>query len=285
MAKPRGTGSGNRPRNPAPTDDDDDDDTGGSGGFTDEQRTELGQLVNAAVSGQLQRKLGNAIKSTLDESLAPIRQMLEQRNGGARGDDDDGGDDDDDEQPAPKGKRGKGGKPAAAARDPEKENMQKRLAAIEEERKQEREQSRNRERDSMLRERLEAAGVDKNRIRGAIAVLKEQTKYDDKAGEWFYKAKRDGFEEDLDLDAGVSEWADTDEGKSYLAPPTGAAQPRGGSGSRPNTQGSGGRAGGVIGGGRPAVDPKAAKAQAKQDAVKTLNDAVGGLMGGAVNLG
>lgn len=284
MAKAKG-GNGNRQQRqqPAGDDDDDDGDGGAVAGFTDEQRTELGQLVNAAVSGQLQRKLPNAIKSTLDESLAPIKQMLEQRNGNARPSGDDDGDDGDDEDlPPAKGKRAKGAAPAR--RDPETENMRKRLAQIEEERKLEREQGRNRERDAQLKEQLTAAGVEPNRIRGAIAVLKESTKYDDKTGEWFYKAKRDGFDEDLDISAGVQEWAGTDEGKAYLAPPAGA-QPRQGSGSRPNVQGSGGRAGGVIGGGRPIADPKQAKAAAKQDAMKSLTDAVGGLMGGTIPLG
>lgn len=286
MAKVKGAGSGNRQR--AAADDDDDDDGGGVAGFTDEQRTELGQLVNAAVSGQLQRKLGNAIKSTLDESLAPIREMLEGRNGNtgnrqrAAADDDDQ-DDDDDEPPVTKGKRGT--KAKAAAPDPETANMRKRLATLEEERKLEREQARNGKRDALLREHLEAAGVDKNRIRGAVAVLRDNMKHDDKTGDWFYKAKRDGFEEDLDVADGVSEWAGTDEGKSYIAPPAGAQQARGGSGSRIGAQGNGGRTGGVINGGRAAVDPKQAKAAAKQEAMKTLTDAVGGLMGGAVPLG
>lgn len=282
MAKPRGAGNGQRQQRQTPPDDDDDD-TDTPAGFTDEQRSELGQLVNAAVSGQLQRKLPNAIKASLDEGLAPIMAKLNEGSGrrGAPADDDDGDDDDTDDVVPAKGKRGKGGKPA---RDPETENMRKRLAQIEEERKAEREQSRSRERDTMLREHLEAAGVDKNRIRGAVAVLRESMKYDEKAGEWSYKAKRDGFDEDIDVETGVGEWAATDEGKSYLAPPQGAQQ-RGGSGTRVGTQGSGGRAGGVIGGGRPAVDPKAAKAQGKQDAVKALNDAVGGLMGGAIPLG
>lgn len=273
-------------RGQRPTDDDgDDDDTGGAGSsWSDEQRTELGQLVNAAVSGQLQRKLGNAIKATLDESLAPIMQKLNERGGRRPADDDDGepGDDDDQDIAPTKGKRGKG--QARPAADPERDRMAKRLAAIEEERKTEREQARNGKRDALLREHLEAAGVDKNRIRGAVAVLRENMKHDDKTGEWFYKAKRDGFEEDLDVEAGVGEWAGTDEGKSYLAPPTGAQQ-RGGSGTRIGAQGSGGRVGGAIGGGRPATDPKAAKVQAKQEAMKTLTDAVGGLMGSAIPLG
>lgn len=284
MAKPRGAGSGNRQR--AAADDDDDNDEGGGaiGALSDEARTEIGQLVNAAVSSQLQRKLPNAIKASLDEGLAPIMAKLNEGGGSRRraADDDQEDPDDDLEEQPTKGKRGKGQR--AAARDPETENMRKRLATLEEERKTEREQTRNRDRDTVLREQLTAAGVEPNRMRGAIAVLRESMKYDDKVGEWAYKAKRDGFEEDLDVETGVNEWAGTDEGKSYLAPPA-TTQQRGGSGTRVGTTGSGGRTGGVIGGGRPATDPKQAKAQGKADAVKSLNDAVGSLMGGTIPLG
>lgn len=267
--------------------DDDDDDTGGE--LTDGMRTEITNLVNAAVSGQLSRKLPNAITSALETGLAPLREQMENiargtsRNSG--GDDDD---DDDDQQQQQRGKNK--GKQRAAAKDPETEGMKKRLAQLEEERKQEREQARNRERDTMLREQLEAAGVDKNRIRGAVAVLRDNMKYDDKAGEWVYKAKRDGgYEDDLDVNTGVSEWAATDEGKSYLAPPsnTGGGQQRGGSGVG-RTVGAGATgagAGRVQNGGRPAADPKAAKAQAKQEALKNLTTAIDSLGGGGIPLG
>lgn len=282
MAKQKG-----KQGNPPPDDDDDED--GGGGTLSDSMRTEITNLVNAAVSGQLSRKLPNAITAAVEGAIAPLRESL--ANGGARrrsdDDDEDAGDDDDEDAPPQRGKNKGKNAGAARAKDPEFDRMQKRLNQLETERKQEREQARNRERDTLLREQLEAAGVDKNRIRGAVAVLRDSMKYDDKTGEWSYKAKRDGFDEDVDIAAGVGEWASTDEGKSYLAPPNSGGQPRGGSGMRPNG-GAGGTGAGaprLANGGRPAQDPKAAKQAAKQDAMKALAGAVNELGGGTVNLG
>ncbi|HUS27599.1 MAG TPA: hypothetical protein VMZ53_03800 [Kofleriaceae bacterium] len=265
--------------NQAPQDDEDDD-AGSGGGLTDEARTEINTLVHAAINAQFSRKLPAAISSAMETVIAPLREQLANSNRGraAEGDDDEG-DDDQDQQPAARKK----GKQPAARKDPEVENMRKQLAKLTEEREQERTQARNRERDTMLREQLEAAGVDKNRVRGAIAVLRDSMKYDDKAGEWIYSSKRDGYEEPLDVSTGVSEWAATDEGKSYLAPPSNAGQPRGGSGMRPGAPNGG--APRVQNGGRPAQDPKAAKAQAKVDAVKSLSTAIDSLAGGVIPLG
>lgn len=267
--------------------DDDDDDEGGSGGLSDEARTEINGLVHAAINAQFSRKLPAAITAAMETGLGPIREQLTALGSrGRRGSDDGVDEDDDDQDQQPRNKGGKG-KPAAQARgkDPELEAMRKRMAVLEDERKQERETARNRERDTLLREQLEAAGVDKNRIRGAVAVLRDSMKYDDKAGEWIYSAKRDGYEDPIDVSAGVSEWAGTDEGKSYLAPPSNSGQPRGGSGVRPTGGAGGGNAPRLQNGGRPVADPKQAKAAAKQEAVKNLSVAIDSLGGAAIPLG
>lgn len=290
--KKRGTGTGNRQQP-----DDEDDDEGGGGAISDEMRGELTSLVNAAVSGQLNRKLPNAIKNAVDAGLAPVLEQL--RTGGKRSaaaDDDDNADDDDqdlEEQPRG-GKRGAAGgrQPAvhrrAGGKDPETQAMAKRLAAIEEERKVEREQARNRDRDGLLREQLTAAGVEPNRLRGAVAVLRDYMKYDEKAAEWGYVAKRDGYDEDLDVGAGVKEWASTDEGKSYLAPPSkggagngGQQRANGGTGTRVQ---QGGRTG-VVNGGKPIADPKAQKAERRAEAVNNLSNAIGELGGATIGIG
>ena len=122
-----------------------------------------------------------------------------------------------------------------------------------------------------------------DRMRGAIAVLRESTRYDEKTGEWSYRTKRDGVDEDLDLEGGVADFIESDEGKSYLAPAQQQQQPRGGSGHRP-VGGNGGQPR-VQNGGRPTADPKAAKAQAKQAAMGDLSKAIDSLAGGNVNLG
>jgi hypothetical protein len=269
MAKKRG-------QQPNPDPDDDDESTGE---LSDAARTEITNLVNAAVSGQLQRKLPKAIGDAIAGPMGDLRTLIESNATGARRRTDEDPEDDDEDPPEPKRK----GKRAAAAQpDPEKENMRKRLDTLEAERRTEREQTRNRDRDGQLREHLTKLGVDPNRIRGAIAVLRETTKHDEKTGEWSYVAKRDGFDEEIDLAAGVGEWSKTDEGKSYIAPAQGQ-QPRGGSGMRPGGTpvigASGGRAGAGNG------DPKAAKQAAKQEAMKSLTGAIDSLAGGAIPLG
>lgn len=264
--------------NPTPPDDEDEDP---ADDLSESQVARITDIVNAAVSGQLSRKLGRAISDAVETAVTPLREQLEAR-GSRRRDDDPGDDDDDDQQQQQQPVRGKN-KGGGKQKDPELESMRKRMSQLEEERKKEREESRNGKRDTLLREQLEAAGVDKNRIRGATAVLRESMKYDEKAGEWVFNAKRDGYDEPLDVGAGVSEWAATDEGKSYLAPPSnGNQQPRGGSGVRPA---GGGGAPRLQNGGRPAADPKAAKVQAKQDALKNLTTAIDSLGGGAIPLG
>lgn len=280
MAKKK-PANGNNGNNGGQDDPDDDDD---AGGLTDGMRTEITNLVNAAVSGQLSRKLPNAITGALEAGLKPLQDQIASLGGSRRGSDDDDPNDDDDDQQQQRGKKGKQGQ-QPRSKDPEVVAMQKRMAQIEAERKQERETARNRERDTLLREQLEAAGVDKNRIRGAVAVLRDSMKYDDKAGEWTYSAKREGFEDVLDVSAGVGEWAATDEGKSYLAPPSNGQgqQQRSGSGVRPTNPGGG--APRLQNGGRPAVDPKAAKQQAKAAAIEDLSKAIGSLGGGTIPLG
>lgn len=264
--------------NPIPPDDDDDD---GGDELTEGQVSRITDIVNAAVSGQLSRKMGRAITDAVEGAVAPLRELIEKRATGDDGGDGDGGDDG---QQQPQRGKGKGAGNARPTKDPEFEAMQKRVAAMEAERKKEREESRNGKRDSMLREQLEAAGVDKNRIRGAVAVLRDSMKYDEKANEWVYKAKREGYEEDVDLEVGVTEWAGTDEGKSYLAPPQpSGGPPRGGSGVRP--AGGAGGAPRLTNGGRPAQDPKAAKVAAKQAAVQNLSQAIGELGGATIPIG
>lgn len=280
MPKPKNKPGQNNNGQQDPNGDDEDD----GGELTDGQRTEITNLVNAAVNGLISRKLPTMITSAMDAALTPMREQLDSI-GSRRGrqDDDEGGDDDDNGDQ--RGKRGGKQQQQPRGKDPEVVAMQKRMAQMEAERKQERETARNRERDTILREQLEAAGVDKNRIRGAIAVLRESMKYDEKAGEWSYTAKRDYGDEDVDVAAGVADWASTDEGKSYLAPPSGAQQQqqRAGSGHRPAAPGGG--APRLQNGGRPAPDPKAAKAQAKVAAVQTLSSAIDSLGGGNIPLG
>lgn len=289
MAKQRKQGSGNggssnngRGQNNDDNDDDGDGDEPGDDGFTDAQRESLGRIVNAAVSGQLGRKLRSSISSAVAEAMQAARAEQDQGGGRRRTRDDDDTDDDegDDDQP-PQQQRGKS-KGKSSARDAEIEGMKRRVAQMEAERKAEREQAIARERDATLREHLTRIGVEPNRMRGALAVVGGMIKRDDKTGSFSYTAKRDGYDEDLDLDIGIKEWAGTDEGKSYLAP-QGNGQQRQGSGMPRLGSGGGARPNG--GGTAPNKDKNAAKAEAKQQAMQTLTQSIQELGGATINVG
>lgn len=252
-------------RRPRPTQDDDNEDPPLT-------RDAVGELVNEAVNkalgAQLGRKLDTVIGKAIETALAA--------RGAKSGEQGDG------EQPeAEKPKPAAAGQPPAQPKslreDPEYLKLKGEVDKMREERVKERQQLRERERDSSIREALEAAGVDKNRLRGAIAVVREGMTYDEKAQTWVGKINRDGVEDEADIAGVVGHWTATEEGKSYVSPPTGqrGQQQRTGSGVRPQPAG--------VGATRPtaAVDPKAAKMQRKQEAVEALSGAVAAMVGGA----
>ncbi len=249
---------------------DDDDDTAET--FSDRQREEMGKIMNAAIGAQLGRKLDAKIADSLTGAMSPILERLEKLSGAG--------------VPAKTGDEGKEKAAAGAgAPDPEKAELRsrldasdKRFAALEAERKQERDQTRAAKRDQTLREELTKIGIDPNRMRGAIAVIRDAVKIDDKTGELFYKAQRDGYEEDLDVSKGVAEWAASDEGKAYKAAPQQQTRQRTGVVN-------------VIGGGekreggsttKQATEARAQqKADGKAAALDKLSGAVSALIGGA----
>lgn len=292
MARPR---SGQRQQQT-----DDDDDT--AAGLSDDQRSEIIDLVNAAVGSHIKRKLPQIVSGALEKPLGEIRALIENGAGrqARRDDDDQEPDPDEPEEPtARRTTRDRGAIPTRqAARDrredpptsrrggdPEVAKLQAKMARMEQEREAERTAARNSERDGMLREMLGAVGVDKNRIRGAVAVLRDSMRYDDKSREWAFVAKRDGLDEDLDPDVGIKEWAATDEGKSYLAPP-GAGSASAGAAGVQRRSGAGTRVtGGARGSTAPVADAKTAKTQQVAQAQQTLATAIDALSGGIVPLG
>jgi hypothetical protein len=303
MAAQRRTGTGNGRQ----AEDDDE-----PAGLTESARDEILELVNAAVGSQLKRKLPGTIRDALQQPLSEIRSMLESGGGGGRRrereaePDEDLPDDELDEQP----RRGRAQvtqrQPARerrdraddrqdqrdrGGRDPELVRLQKAMAKMEQEREAERRAARDSERDGMLREHLTSIGVDKNRLRGAVAVLRDSLRYDDKAREWAWISKRDGVDEELDPDVGIREWAATDEGKSYLAPPgAGHGGSQGANAGAPGVtrrSGAGTRVGGQQRAGTtaPSADAKTAKAQQVASAQQQLATAIDSLSGGMVPLG
>ena len=248
-----------------PPDDTDDDD---AEPFTARQLETMTNTINAAVSSQINRK----IKPITDQLgvLPSIQETLEKLAAGTGA----GG--------------GTGQQPAAGQQQPAAPKIEehpefiaqrKRLDAIAAERETERSRARAADRDARLTAIASTAGVDKNRLRGAVALLREGVVFD-KDGNPTMKAKRNGYEEDVDLETGAKEFFGTDEGKAYLAPTSPA--PRGGSGSSARTS----AAGVVRGQGGAGQSNAAAKGQSdakverKAAAADALMGAVGELIGG-----
>lgn len=235
-------------------------------------RDAVGELVNEAVNkalgAQLGRKLDTVIGKAIETALAA--------RGGKGAPAGEGEEQPETEKPKPRAAAGAEAQPKSLREDPEYLKLKGEVDKMREERVKERQMLRERERDSTIREQLEAAGVEKNRLRGAIAVVREGLTYDEKAQTWVGKINRDGIEDEADIAGVVGHWTATDEGKSYVAPPANQRQPqRTGSGVRPQPAGMG-----VT---RPtaAVDPKAAKVQRQQQAVNDLEAAVAAMVGGA----
>lgn len=224
----------------------------------------VNEAVNKAVGAQLGRKLETVIGKAVENALA------------ARGGKSNEPADPEAEPEKPKPPAaGVAAQPKSLREDPEYLKLKGEVDKMREERVKERQMLRERERDSTIREQLEAAGVEKNRLRGAIAVVREGLTYDEKAQTWVGKINRDGIEDEADIAGVVGHWTATDEGKSYVAPPANQRQQqRVGSGVRPQPAG--------VGVTRPtaAVDPKAAKVQRQQQAVDDLAGAVAVMVSG-----
>ena len=215
--KKAGTGAGT-------TDDDEDDDTD-DGDETPMTRAETLRLVNSAVSGQLARKLPKAIEDGISPITAQLTELGEKLTAApvkgkgkkAKRTDDDEDDErerEDDPRIAEMGKQiatltGKLKEQETAAQTAERERREATVAG-------------------KLKDGLTKLKVDPLRIKGALAVVRENVKVDEKTGVATWLAKRDGYAEDIETEAGLKEWAGTDEGKSYQ----GATGSPGGTGSR-----------------------------------------------------
>ena len=208
------------------TDDDtDDDDDEGGDDETPMTRAETLRLVNSAVSGQLARKLPKAIEDGVGPVMAQLTELGEKLTA------------------APAGKKGKGKKAKAegdeddeeVGDDPRLAEMSKQIATLTGKLKEQETAAQTAERErreatiaGKLKDGLTKLKVDPLRIKGALAVVRENVKVDEKTGAATWLAKRDGYDEDLEIEAGLKEWAATDEGKSYQ----GATGSPGGTGSR-----------------------------------------------------
>lgn len=254
--------------NPNPPDDDDDGDGGGAEAFSPSQLEIINNTVTAAVTAHVKRGL----KPMQDQLavLPTIQETLEKLAGGGK--QNEGGGDEG---------KAKQQQQQAAQPDPEKVAMKKRLDAIEAEREQERASAREARRDTALTEIATKAGVEKNRIRGVVALMRGEAKYDKESGNYFMTVNRHGVDEQVSLEEGAASFFKSDEGKSYLAPTS--AAPRGGSGQGRGTTTT---AGVTQRSNAPAKGANGAKEEKKQAAAEAFVGAVGELFGGGnINVG
>lgn len=275
MPKRNGGRNGADPAGTAGDDDDDD---------APVTRAEMTEMVNAAVSGQLGRKL-----KPLQQQLEGIPTMITEgitagltAMGGQQA-----------QQRPPAGQQAQAGGQGGATTDPAVAELRQQLEQVSAKLKQQTDAAsaadrrvREQERDAGITAALGSLGVDKNRMRGAAAVVRESlVEIKDPAApggvRYAMKAKRNGFEEEVEIAEGVAEWGRTEEGRSYLAPTQAA---RGGAGTRA-AAGAGAGQGAGNGRGTP-QDPKEAKAQRQQAALDDLTRSLmGTVQGGVVELG
>lgn len=218
--------------------------------------------VNAAVSSQLGRKLPQAVAEGVTTAITPLQEQISQlgQNNAAGA-------------PANQrnGQGNQGGQP-----NPELANQVKALQNQVKESEQKRLEEAQRHQEtaikSELRSQLGQAGVRAELIEGAVATLRPNLVRTDEG--IFWRAQRQGYHEDLGVQAGILEWASSDVGKAHLAPKqfggSGAQQQRG-TGPKPGNE---------------PIDPKLAAAQRRQVARKTLFQQMGSLIasGPSVNL-
>ena len=259
------------PKIKKPDDDNDDEETE----FSEAQLAKIGGLVNSAVSKQLGRQLDKAVGTALAPQLAELKELIQGKAKAPPAGDDEPDDEDEEPTPVVKPAKGKAGKQPArpAGPDPAFVAMQRKLDAMEAERKLEKAQAAASARDAGLREHLGKLGVKPELMRGAVAILRESTRQDEKTGEWSYVAQRDGYTEELDLGAGAKDWIGTDEGKAHVAAPE---KPRpGGTGMPRVIGGNGGPRAGASNG-----DAKTAKQAKVAGAFESLAQAAGALAAG-----
>lgn len=262
-----------KPANPNPNPPEDDDGGDDVEAFTPRQLEMINNTVTAAVTAHVKRGL-----KPIQDQLAPLLTMPEQLTaiterlaGNAAPAAGAGG-----QQPA----AGAGAGAQPAKDDPEKIALKKRLDAIEQEREQERVQARNTKRDATLAELATKAGVDKNRLRGVVALLRDGVQFD-KEGNPYMTVERHGLPEQVTLEVGAGEFFKSDEGKAYIAPAS--PNPRGGTGG-----GRGTTAASVTRrtSNAPAKGGSEAKQERQQAATQQLTDAIGELFsGGGINIG
>ena len=229
---------------------DDSGNEGGGGGGGNALEQQIAQAVNAAVTAQLSRKLGPALAA----ALGPIQEQIQALTPAPAPDTPD---------------TGNAGDPGASDELANQVRaLRQQVKAEQDARKREAERHRDAQASARLRDALTAAGVRKELLPGAVATLRDRLVARND-GTLVWRATRQGYHEDLEVEAGIAEWATTDIGKAHLAP----ADVRGSGQGRP----------GANGGPRPGPmppDSRTAKRQRRQEARKQLFQQFGQMVAG-----
>lgn len=274
-----------------------DGDPGGDGGDGDGgDGGDITELVNAAVASHMGRKLpsilGPIVAKALEQALGPIQEQIQALQGGAGAPGGQGGQQGGQAGGGQGGQQQGGAGAGAGQVDPEVaklrkqlDDLNKRLAQQAEQTAAQEAEARNARRDAMLTDGLTKLGVDKHRLRGALAIARDAMVWDAEAqtptggkGAWVWRAQRNGYHEDLTVEAGLGEWGKSEEGKSYIA-------------ASPQLRGGGGAAGSQlqqrrVGQQQVPPDPNAQRQAQKSEAGNALWDQVSAMLGGgSVQLG
>ncbi len=199
------------------------DDGGGGGGggegdpaFSESQKQEMIRMQNAANSAhhtRNQKVMDQKLAELQENMTASFTEMLSkfkpsdvggQGGGGTNGHNGAGGDDDATAK-------------VRAEYDARMSEMEKKFAAEKTARQEERDRNQRNEERGKLGSALRTAGVEEAKVRGAVALLytEDQRVGRNKEGGIVFKVQRDGYMDELEMDAGVEEWMKSTEGKHF----------------------------------------------------------------------
>jgi len=192
-----------------------DDKGGNDSAFTEEQKQELIRMTNAANSAHHTR-----MQKVMDQKLSDMQSGITESFSSLL-----------QEQIAKISAPPAGGNHKDEGKDKDKDNgtselekqysarmaeMEKKLEKERQARVEEADRARIAKERSELSAALRAAGVPDERLRSAVALLyTEDKRVEAKDDKVVFKMQRDGYVDELDLEAGLDEWLKSPEGKHY----------------------------------------------------------------------
>lgn len=196
---------------------------GGGKAQTEEEKeaameARLIRMVNAAVTSQMSRKKPDAgITEALEALAAKVDAIVSAK-------------------PEDKGDKG-GPNPEIAALEAKITALTNQIAEKDSTSEADTKKHREEQLVAKIREGLGQAGVKKELLDGAVGVVRGKMTIDPKTGVVTYKKQNKGWHEDITVEAGLKDWAESDTGKAHLAPVeaggAGTVTPAGGGGRAP----------------------------------------------------